>query len=107
MAGHGSKLSLKQKSQKAKGKSSEVKAPLTLASKEKPITPIDEIRRQGLVLAWQGIGEATRQRTVGLATPAKLPARSTATVRPASVRPAVIRPPVAVKPGAKRAAVAR
>lgn len=99
MAGQGGKQSLKQKSQKAKGKAQEVKPSLTLTSKDKPVTPIDEIRRQGLVLAWQGIGEATRQRTVGLASPTKLQG----TARPAPT----VRPPVAVKPGAKRTAVAR
>jgi hypothetical protein len=92
MGGQGGKPSLKQKSRKAKGKSQEMKAPLAVTSKDKPVTPIDEIRRQGLVLAWQGIGEATRQRTGGAAAP---------------VRPAVSRPPVAVKSAVKRPAVAR
>lgn len=99
MAVHAGKSSLKLKNLKSKPKPQGSKVALTSSSKEKPVVPIEEIRRQGLMLAWQGIGEATRARAV---IPAAL-TRARAAV-PAA-RPA--RAPAAVKPSAKRVVVSR
>ncbi len=68
MAGHAGKQSLK-KNPKSKLKARGLVIPLTASSKDKPVVPIEEIRRQGLMLAWQGIGEGTRARTLVPAAP--------------------------------------
>lgn len=38
---------------------------LAVPSKERPATPMDEIRRQGMILASRGIGQAARPQPAG------------------------------------------